>query len=220
MSELTLYTYFRSSAAYRVRIALAYKQLPYSSSFVHLVKDGGQQHSEEYKKINAQELVPALKINGADGPVLAQSMAILEYLEERYPKPPLLPADFLSRAEVRAFAQCFVADIHPLNNLRVTQYLENKLSINQQEKAEWYRHWITTGFAAIEQRLRENKQGRYCFGNNISMADVCLIPQVYNAIRFSIVLDSYPEITKIYLNCMELDAFSQAAPEQQEDCDL
>jgi len=217
METLTLYTYFRSSAVYRVRIALAYKNVSYSSSFVHLVKDGGEQHSEEYKRVNAQELVPTLEINGE---TLAQSMAILEYLEERYPKPPLLPADFLRRAEVRSFAQCIVADIHPLNNLRVTQYLENRLSINQQTKAEWYRHWIKEGFAAIEQRLHKNKQDRYCFGSNISMADVCLIPQVYNAVRFSVALDDYPNITRVYENCTELDAFIQAAPEQQEDCDI
>ncbi len=220
METLTLYTYFRSSAAYRVRIALAYKQLSYSSSFVHLVKEGGEQHSEEYKSVNAQKLVPALKINGVHSPILTQSMAILEYLEERYPNPSLLPADFLDRAEVRSLAQCIVADIHPLNNLRVIHYLEGRLSIHQQAKAEWYRHWVREGFAAIEQQLHNNKKGHYCFGNNISMADVCLIPQIYNAIRFSVLLDDYPSITRIYKNCMELDAFIRAAPEQQKDCDI
>ena len=217
MSELTLYTYFRSSAAYRVRIALALKGIDHTSSFVHLVKEGGQHTAAEYKAVNFQGLVPSLDV---DDQSLTQSMAILEYIEEVYPEPPLLPQDAFSRAQVRSLAQIIVADIHPLNNLRVIKYLESELAINKADRAKWYQHWIKEGFSAIEKKLHENGNGSYCFGSNITMADLCLIPQVYNALRFSVSLVAFPNIDRVYRNCIEQDAFIIAAPERQEDCDV
>ena len=210
---MKLYGYWRSSAAYRVRIALAHKQLDFDSVPVHLVKDGGQQHQAEYKALNPAELVPTLQ----DGDLTVnQSLAMLEYLEEQYPQPALLPEAAKDKAQVRAMALDIACDIHPLNNLRVLQYLTGPLQLTEQQKTAWIHHWLNTGFAALEQRLATTAGG-YCFGDQLSLADVCLVPQVYNAIRFQLDMTPYPLIQSIYQRCNQLPAFQTAAPEQQDD---
>lgn len=217
MDKLTLYTYFRSSAAYRVRIALNLKNISYHPEFVHLVKDGGQQHSSSYHSINPQELLPALH-DESNEETFTQSFAILEYLEESQPEPAILPSYPNERAKVRAFAQSICCDIHPLNNLRVLSYLKKQLSITDSDKNAWYQHWITEGFKALEAiLLSNNSNGKFCFGNQATMADICLIPQVYNAQRFNCPLDDFPLINKIYAHCLTLDAFKKASPEAQPD---
>ena len=210
---INLYSYWRSSAAYRVRIALNWKGLPYETIPVHLVKEGGQQHQLPYKELNPQELVPTIQL---DGMTLGQSMAILEYLEEHYPERPLLPADNAERATVRAFALAVACDIHPLNNLRVLQYLTKELSVDEQQKQHWYSHWILHGFSALEAQLK-NTTSTFCFGDEFSLADVVLIPQVYNAHRFNVSLNDFPNISRIYDNCLEVPAVQNAAPEVQPD---
>ncbi len=215
MATLTLYTYCRSSAAYRVRIALAYKNLSYHARYVHLIKGGGEHRQPEYMRINPQGLIPALT---EDEEVITQSVAILEYLEERFPDPPLLPTGASTRASVRSFVQSIASDIHPLNNLRVLKYLENRLEVNHEQRMTWYCHWIMEGFDALEERLNASEQlGKYSFGEIVTMADVCLIPQVYNAKRFGCNLETFPRIQQIFTDCMMLPAFHQAAPEQQQD---
>jgi maleylacetoacetate isomerase len=210
---MKLYSYFRSSAAFRVRIALNLKGLSYDTQAVHLLKQGGEQHSAEYAAINPSELVPTLLDQQY---VLTQSLSILEYLEEAYPKTALLPQNLQQRAQIRAFAQHIACEIHPLNNLRVLQYLEQTLAVSNSEKTAWYQHWIKLGFHSLEQQL-QHSNGKYCFGEQASFADCCLIPQVYNAKRFQIDLTEYPKIQSIYTHCMQLAAFQQAAPEQQAD---
>jgi maleylacetoacetate isomerase len=214
-SSLMLYGYWRSSAAYRVRIALNLKGLDYENRPVHLVKDGGEQHAPAYAAMNPQQLVPSLR----DGErVLTQSLAIMEYLEEIHPEPALLPADARGRARVRALAQLVACDIHPLGNLRVLQYLESGLGADEAQRGEWSRHWIASGFAAMEAMLVDNvATGRYCHGDTPGMADACLIPQVYNARRWKLPLDDYPTICRIDTACNELEAFRKAAPEMQPD---
>ncbi|MDP4535022.1 maleylacetoacetate isomerase [Alkalimonas collagenimarina] len=210
---MKLYGYWRSSAAYRVRIALAFKQLSFESVSVHLVKDGGQQHQADYKALNPAELVPTLQ----DGDLtLNQSLAMLEYIEEQYPEPALLPADVSKKAVIRAMALDIACDIHPLNNLRVLQYLTQTLQLTEQQKIDWIHHWLQTGFQALEQRLATTS-GEYCFGNELTLADVCLVPQVYNALRFQLDMTPYPIIQSIYQHCNQLTAFQSAAPEQQAD---
>lgn len=208
----TLYTYYRSSAAYRVRIALALKNLPYRSVPVHLLNQGGEHKLPAYTALNPQRLVPAWQTEG--GAVLAQSLAIIEYLEDTHPEPPLLPAEPLPRARVRAFAQHIACDIHPLNNTRVLQYLLQK-GWSEADKQAWYAHWVQTGFAALEASLAES--GDFCFGNTPTLADCCLIPQVYNARRFQVDLSAYPNICRIEAAAAQHPAFIQAAPEQQAD---
>lgn len=210
---MKLYSYFRSSAAFRVRIALNLKGLSYDTQAVHLLKQGGEQHSAEYAAINPSELVPTLLDQQY---VLTQSLSILEYLEEAYPKTALLPQNLQQRAQIRAFAQHIACEIHPLNNLRVLQYLEQTLAVSNSEKTAWYQHWIKLGFHSLEQQL-QHSNGKYCFGEQASFADCCLIPQIYNAKRFQIDLTEYPKIQSIYTHCMQLAAFQQAAPEQQAD---
>lgn len=210
---MKLYSYFRSSAAFRVRIALNLKGLSYDTQAVHLLKQGGEQHSAEYAAINPSELVPTLLDQQY---VLTQSLSILEYLEEAYPKTALLPQNLQQRAQIRAFAQHIACEIHPLNNLRVLQYLEQTLAVSNSEKMAWYQHWIKLGFHSLEQQL-QHSNGKYCFGEQASFADCCLIPQIYNAKRFQIDLTEYPKIQSIYTHCMQLAAFQQAAPEQQAD---
>ena len=210
---MKLYSYFRSSAAFRVRIALNLKGLSYDIHAVHLLKQGGEQHLAEYAAINPSELVPTLRDQQY---VLTQSLSILEYLEEAYPKTALLPQNLQQRAQIRAFAQHIACEIHPLNNLRVLQYLEQTLAVSNSEKTAWYQHWIKFGFHSLEQQL-QHSNGKYCFGEQASFADCCLIPQVYNAKRFQIDLTEYPKIQSIYTHCMQLAAFQQAAPEQQAD---
>ena len=210
---MKLYSYFRSSAAFRVRIALNLKGLSYDTQAVHLLKQGGEQHSADYAALNPSELLPTLLDQQH---VLIQSMSILEYLEEAYPKIALLPQDLHQRAQIRAFAQHIACEIHPLNNLRVLQYLEQTLAVSNSEKTAWYQHWIKLGFHSLEQQLQQSN-GQYCFGEQPTFADCCLIPQVYNAKRFQIDLTEYPKIQSIYTHCMQLAAFHQAAPEQQAD---
>ncbi|MEW9571415.1 maleylacetoacetate isomerase [Rhodanobacter sp. Si-c] len=214
-SGLVLYGYWRSSAAYRVRIALALKGLAWESRPVHLVKDGGEQHAADYAAMNPQQLVPCLR----DGErVLTQSLAIMEYLDETRPGPALLPADAGGRARVRALAQLVACDIHPLGNLRVLQYLERELGIGEAQRGAWSRHWIATGFAAMEAMMAGNPAtGRYCHGDTPGLADACLVPQVYNAVRWKLSLDDYPTIRRIHAACGELEAFRNAAPEVQPD---
>ncbi|MFP4137370.1 MAG: maleylacetoacetate isomerase [Halomonas sp.] len=210
----TLYGYFRSSAAYRVRIALNLKDLSYDQVPVNLVK--GEQRLDANLGRNAQGLVPSLVTD--NGLVLNQSLAICEYLDERYPEPPLLPADAVGRARVRALAQLVACEIHPLNNLRVLKYLVNELGVDEEAKLGWYRHWIAEGFGALEIQLsREAGSGDFCHGDTPSLADICLIPQVYNAERFECDLSAYPTIRRIAANCRTLPSFAAAAPEAQPD---
>ncbi|MBS0507550.1 MAG: maleylacetoacetate isomerase [Proteobacteria bacterium] len=212
-----LYSYFRSSAAYRVRIALALKGLAYETIPVHLVKDGGQQHGNAYRSANPQGLVPALQ-PAEGGPVLAQSLAIMEYLDEIHPAPALLPADALGRARVRALAQMVACEIHPLNNLRVLQYLTQELGVSGTQKDAWYAHWVALGLQAMEETLvRSSDTGRFCHGDTPSLADCCLVPQVFNARRFNCAMEAYPTITRIVAACEALPAFQQAAPGVQPD---
>ena len=212
---LQLYSYFRSSASYRVRIALHIKGLPYEYVPVHLLKDGGQQHSVDYQRINPAELVPAL-VDG--GHSISQSLAIMEYLDETHPEPALLPRDALGRARVRALAQSIACEIHPLNNLRVLQYLERDLQLDETTKATWYRHWITLGFTAVEAMLANNTHtGSFCHGDTPGLADCCLIPQIANSRRFETPLDAFPTIRRIEAACLALDAFAKAAPALQPD---
>jgi maleylpyruvate isomerase len=210
---IKLYGYWRSTAAYRVRIALHLKALPYESVSVHLVKNGGEQHSERYRQLNPQGLVPYF----VDGNVeLSQSIAILEYLDDVYPQSSLLPGNAQNKAKVRAFSQAIACDIHPLNNLRVLQYLTNACEVNASNKDAWYAHWIAEGFSALEQQVAD-QSGQYCFGDAITMADLCLIPQIYNANRFNVPLDKYPNLVRINQNCLENEAFRKALPENQTD---
>lgn len=212
---LTLHNYFRSSASYRVRIALNLKGLPYHYAPVHLLKDGGQQHSNDYQRVNPARLVPTLV---DDGHAIGQSLAIIEYLDETHPEPALMPRDPLGRARVRALAQSVACEIHPLNNLRVLQYLDNDLQVNESTKATWYRHWITLGFTAIEAMLASDPAtGVFCHGDTPGLADCCLIPQIANSRRFDTPLDAFPTIRRIEQACLALDAFAKAAPPLQPD---
>ena len=211
--SLILYSYWRSSAAYRVRIALNYLGVEHEVRSVGLVKDGGEQHKADYRTLNPQGLVPTL----VDGEVvLTQSLAILEYLAQKHPAPAMIPSDPLNAAHARQIAALICADIHPLNNLRVMQYLENVLHVNQETRDEWYRYWIIEGFRALETLLRP-RAGPYCLGPDISIADCCLIPQMYNAHRFSVPLDEFPTLLAIEQACLALDAFDRARPENQAD---
>lgn len=209
----TLYTYWRSSAAFRVRIALAVKQLSVTQVPVHLIKNGGEQKSAEYQSLNPAKLVPCLV---DDTLTLNQSLAIIEYLESQSPERPLLPKDPVLQALVRAFALDIACDIHPLNNLRVLQYLTGTLGLSEEQKMAWIHHWLDIGFAALEQRLQQTA-GTCCFGDEISLADVCLVPQVYNALRFNLPMELYPIIMRLYHGLMARPEFFHAAPEQQPD---
>lgn len=214
---MKLYSYFRSSAAYRVRIALHLKGLQAEVVPVHLVKNGGEQHSAEYRQINPSELLPALvEDTRQDGFILTQSLSILEYLEEKHTDTALLPQNVEQRALIRAFSQSIACDIHPLNNLRVLQYLADTLAVSDEQKSAWYAHWVEVGFNGLEAQLK-NSNGKFCFGETATFADCCLVPQVYNALRFNIDLAAYPKITAIYQHCNTLPAFQNAAPEAQAD---
>ncbi|MEO8296750.1 MAG: maleylacetoacetate isomerase [Burkholderiales bacterium] len=214
---MRLHSYFRSSAAYRVRIALGLKGLAFDTVPVHLVRDGGVQHSPSYTAINPEQLVPTLQVDDA---YLSQSLAILEFIEEQHPTPPLLPADALARAWVRAVASQVACDIHPINNLRVLQYLEGVLGVTPAQKVAWVAHWIATGFEALETRLtRDGHTGQCCFGDTPTLADCCLVPQVFNARRFNVPLDAYPTIVRIDAHLARLDAFQQATPAAQPDAE-
>lgn len=214
---MKLYGYWRSSAAYRVRIALNLKGVSAEQLSVHLVRDGGEQHKAAYSALNPLELVPTLVVGDEDdSDVLSQSLAIVEYLDELYPKTPLLPASALERAHMRAMALTIACEIHPLNNLRVLQYLTQTLGIDETAKNSWYHHWIASGFAALETLLVRHS-GRYCFGDAITIADICLVPQVYNAQRFNVDLTPYPNIMRVWAECNQLAAFIEAMPERQAD---
>ncbi|TCB50048.1 maleylacetoacetate isomerase [Acinetobacter sp. ANC 4779] len=214
---MKLYSYFRSSAAYRVRIALNLKSLQAEVIPVHLLKNGGEQHSAEYRQINPSELVPAWVEDATQGGfTLTQSLSILEYLEEKHPETALLPQDIEQRALIRAFSQSIACDIHPLNNLRVLQYLSGTLAVSDEQKTAWYRHWVETGFTGLEAQLK-NSNGKFSFGETVTFADCCLVPQVYNALGFNIDLAAYPKIAAIYQYCNTLPAFQNAAPEAQAD---
>ena len=211
---MKLYTYFRSSAAFRVRIALNLKGLAYQPSFVHLAK--GEHLQPAYRAINPQGLVPALETDGA---LLAQSVAIMEYLEDTHPKPPLLPADPLGRARVRGLALIVACEIHPLNNPRVLKYVKNVLGHTQDEVDVWYRHWIADGLAKFEAELGKPGTGRYSHGDAPTMADCCLIPQIFNAQRFQCDLAPYRVVMRVFDACMQLDAFDRAQPVKQPDAE-
>lgn len=211
---MKLYSYFRSSAAYRVRIALNLKGLPYEMIPVHLTKDGGRQHTPEFRAINPQARVPALELSS--GEVLTQSLAIIEYLDEIQPEPPLLPADALGRAKSRAIAQMIACDIHPLNNLIALQYLKRQLKHEQSDIDIWYHHWIIEGFTALEAMLAPKP---YACGPHVTVADVCLVPQVANARRFKVPLEKFPKIVAVDSACLKLPAFDKARPENQPDAE-
>jgi maleylpyruvate isomerase len=209
---MILYGYDLSSASYRVRIALALKGLTVTS--VRKDLRAGEQRLDDFLAINPQGFVPALVLN--DGAVLTQSVAIIEYLDEIHPDPPLLPQAPLARARVRALTQAITCDIHPLNNLRVLQYLQNDLNVDKATRDTWYRHWVRSGFDALERWLeRDSATGRFCHGDAPTIADVCLVPQVFNARRFELDLAAYPRIVKIDAACRELQEFQTAAPESQ-----
>lgn len=210
MRAMILYDYFRSSAAFRVRIGLNLKGLSAELRSVHLLK--GEQRDAAYLAINRQGLVPTLVVGDRR---LTQSLAILEYLDERHPLPPLLPQGAEDRAWVRAIALAIACDIHPLNNTRVLGYLKDTLSLDEPTRKEWYAHWIRVGFDAIEPALAERATGAFCLGDAPTLADVCLVPQVFNARRFDIPLDPWPRIRAITDACMALPAFDAAQPSKQ-----
>ena len=206
---MQLYNYFRSSASYRVRIALALKGLAYDYMPVHLTKN--EQFQESYAAVSASRLVPLLKDGDA---VLTQSLAIVEYLDETHPAPPLLPPDALGRARVRALAYDIACEIHPLNNLRVLRYLVHDLKLSEDDKNRWYRHWVETGLEAVERQLSDARTGLYCHGDAPTLADITLVPQIFNAQRLNCRLDHVPTVMRVFEACMKLDAFEQTRPEK------
>jgi len=209
-----LYSYFRSSAAYRVRIALNLKGLAYETVPVHLVKEGGHNRRPEFRAINPQMRVPALVVPTGD--VLIQSLAIIEYLDETHPEPPLLPKDPIARAQARALAEIVACDIHPLNNIGALRYLKRELHQEQAAIDAWYHHWVLTGFEAVEALVRP---GPYACGGVVTVADLCLVPQVHNARRLNVPLDKFPKIVAIDTACLALPAFDRARPENQPDAE-
>jgi maleylacetoacetate isomerase len=212
---MKLFGFFRSSAAFRVRIALNLKGLAYEDAFIHLRR--GDQRGQDYLSVNPQGLVPALEI---DGHTLIQSMAIVEYLDETHPQPALLPRDPAGRARVRGLAAIVACDIHPVNNLRVLRYLSRSLGHDQAAIEIWYNHWIATGFDAFERLLAgDRRTGDFCDGDQPGLADVALVPQVVNSERYRLDLSPYPTLARIYANCMKLDAFAAAHPNNQPDRD-
>lgn len=214
---MELYTYFRSSAAYRVRIALNMKKLEAEHRYVHLARDGGEQHHRGFHKLNPQERIPVFVDGGAP---ISQSVAIIEYLEEIHPNPPLLPVDIADRAWIRSLVNVIACDIHPLNNLAVTQYLQREFGMDEAARIRWYHHWMDEGFRALEETLsRDPRVKTYCYGNRVSMADLFVVPQVYNAKRFGLDMSAYPTISRIDEACLKLDAFKRAAPENQRDAE-
>ncbi len=208
------YGYFRSSAAYRLRIALNLKGLSPDLIPIHLTKDGGKQHSAEYRAVNPQRRVPTLVLD--DGETLIQSPAIIEYLEEVYPKPALLPSNPVARAKIRAFAAVIGCDIHPLNNLAPLQYLKREMKQEQPAIDAWYHHWIVEGFTALEAMMGS---GPYCFGSEVTLADVYLVPQVANARRLKVALDKFPKIVAADAALLKIPAFDKARPENQPDAE-
>lgn len=213
--QLRLYSYWRSSAAYRVRIGLNLKGLRYETVPVHLVRGGGEQHQADYAALNPQHMVPTL-VHGAR--VIRQSLAILEYLDEAWPSPRFLPMTARDRARVRSLAQLVAADIHPLNNLRVLRYFEQTWRVPQSERDEWIKHWIVEGFQAMEALLESDPAtGTFCHGNTPGLADCCLVPQVFNARRFGVDMSPFPTLERIEQACLALPAFIEARPDKQPD---
>ncbi len=211
---MKLHGYFRSSAAFRVRIALNLKGLDYEQAFRHLRK--GEQSAPEYLKLNPQGLVPTLE----DGRyVITQSLSIMEYLEDSHPTPPILPATPAGRARVRAISLAIACEIHPLNNPRVLNYLKGTLKVSREKHDAWYRHWIAVGFTAVEALLKSGETGKFCHGDRPTMADACLAPQIFNAKRYDCPLGDYPIIMRIFESCMALPAFDKARPENQPDAE-
>ncbi|MCT7296021.1 maleylacetoacetate isomerase [Ralstonia sp. CHL-2022] len=211
--SIKLYNYFRSSASFRVRIALEIKGLPYDYAPVHLLK--GEQMAPDFVKLNPDALVPVL-CDGTD--VLNQSLAIVEYLEETHPEPTLLPGSPSNRAHIRAIALAIACEIHPLNNPRVLKYLKNTFNVEEEARNDWYRHWVKLGFAALETRLSASPlTGAYCVGDTPTLADVCLVPQVFNGKRFDVAVEDYPTLARIFEHCMAQEAFQRAAPGVQPD---
>jgi maleylacetoacetate isomerase/maleylpyruvate isomerase len=212
---IKLYNYFRSSASYRVRIALALKQLAYEYLPVHLQKN--EQFNESYAAVSATRLVPTL----VDGDrVLTQSLAICEYLDETHPEPPLLPGDAPGRARVRALAYDVACEIHPLNNLRVLRYLVRDLKVTEEDKDRWYRHWVETGLETVERQLAgDPRTGRFCHGDAPGLADIALVPQIFNAQRFACRLDHVPTVMRVFEECMKLPAFDETQPSKCPDAE-
>ena len=211
---MKLYTYFRSYAAFRVRIALNLKGLAYEPVFVHLAK--GEHRAAAYAKVNPQALLPTLELD--DGTRLTQSLAIIEYLDEKHPQKPLLPKDAQERARVRSLSYLIASEIHPLNNLRVLQHLKRALGQSEEQVNAWYRHWIADGLAKLEAELASNK-GRFCHGDTPTMADCCLVPQIFNAKRYHSDLAPYPSTMRVFDACMNLEAFDRAQPSKQPDAE-
>ena len=211
---MKLYTYFRSSAAYRVRIALNLKALNSDMIPIHLQKEGGMNRKPEFRAINPLMRVPALKLD--TGEVLTQSLAIIEYLDETHPEPPLLPRDPIQRALTRALAQTIACDIHPLNNVGPLRYLKNELGQDQAKIDAWYHHWVIEGFNALEAMIAP---GPYACGNAVTLADICIVPQVANARRLKVPLDAFPKIVAVDAACAKLPAFDKARPENQPDAE-
>ena len=211
---MKLYTYFRSSAAFRVRIALNLKGLKYEPVSVHLAK--GEHRQPQYASVNAQALLPTLELD--DGKRLTQSLAIIEWLEEKHPTPPLLPKDSFAKARVRSLSYLVASEIHPLNNLRVLQHLKRALGQSQEQIDTWYRYWIADGLAKLEAELAA-ASGKFCHGDSPSMADCCLVPQIFNAKRYASDLTPYPTTMRVFENCMKLEAFDRAQPSKQPDAE-
>ena len=210
MPSTVLYDYYRSSAAYRVRIALNLKSIQYESRSINLLES--QQKSDDYRAINPQGFVPMLEIEGVR---LTQSMAIMGYLDQRFPTTPLLPAAADARSHVLSLALTVACDIHPLNNLRVLKYLKDELGVEQEARDDWYRHWVSEGLSALE-KLAAPRSGRFLFGDNPTMADICLVPQLYNARRFDVPLEGFPTLLRADENASKLEAFAAAHPDRQE----
>lgn len=215
---MKLYSYFRSSASYRVRIALNLKGLACDVVPVHLLRGGGEQLSPEYRRLNPDALVPSLQLD--EGTVLTQSLAIIEYLEETHPQPALLPAAAHDRAWVRSIALAIACDIHPINNLRVLRYLVGEMKLSEEDKNRWYRHWVEQGLAAVEQTLaKDPRRGRYCLGDTPGLADCFLVPQMANAQRMQCDLSHVPTLVRINEACLALEAFAAASPARQPDAE-
>ena len=208
-----LYSYFRSSASFRVRIVLNLKQRPFETAAVHLVNLGGEQYLPAYQAVNPASTVPSLEV---DGQFLTQSAAICEYLNEVVPEPALLPSDLIERAWVRSIYNLVACDVHPFNNLRVLKYLKDTLGLDEEQKNRWYQYWIANGFTALEKMLQP-KAGRYCWGDTVTLADAFLVPQIWNAHRFKCPMDNYPTLQRIYDVAMQQPEFIQAAPANQPD---
>lgn len=214
LALMKLFNYFRSSASFRVRIALQLKGLPYDYQAVHLVK--GEHRAPAYASLVADPLVPMLEVDGAH---LTQSMAIIEYLDETHPEPPLLPADALGRARVRALAQTIACEIHPINNLRVLKYLSQELQVDEDAKNTWYRHWVRQGLEAFERQLAQAGTGRFCHGDTPGLADCCLVPQIFNGQRFKVNFEGLDRTMAVFESCMALEAFQRAQPSQCPDAE-